>query len=294
MIDETNIYNKGMLISLHMGVYAGRRRMDHEQLKELPTEIVRGVHDLFDIEYKKLLQEISSFDRHTRHVIWHMCIPFPVDGIYFMPSNKINEAIELLETRKAERNALVENAVENYDSAIKTFSEKYPEYYQRARNKYPTKLAFSSRFYFKYQFLSISAPDEKQAIITPELYKEEMRKFKETIQEMKSDVVSTIYGELLEATSRLKKQCTDGKPSQRTLNTVNEFLKKIDEVYSDFVDRKDLKASIKKIKAQVLGVSAETLRDSDTAREKFRKGISDIVNEIKAIPDIPLKRAIEL
>lgn len=294
MINDTNIYNKGMLISLRMGSYAGRRRMDKEQLKELPTEIVRGVHDLFDLEYKKLLQEISAFDRHTRHIVWHMCIPFPVDGIYFMPAKKISEAIEMLELRKTERYELVNQAVENYEAAIETFAEKYPEYYQRARNKYLSRDRFHGRFYFNYQFLNIAAPDEKHAIISPELYKEEVRKFKETIQQMKSDVVSTIYSELLESTNRLKKQCTEGKPSQRTLNSVNEFLKKIDEVYSDFVDRDDLVKAIKKVKAQVLGVTAESLRASDDTREKFRKSVSSLVSEIKNLPDIPLKRAIEL
>lgn len=134
---------------------------------------------------------------------------------------------------------------------------------------------------------------QENSLISPEMYQTEMRKFRETIEEMKREVVGTIYQELLETTARLKKQCTDGKPSQRTLNSLNEYLVRIDEVYAGFVDREDLVTAIQKVKAQVLGITAEELRDSDKTRESFRKSISAVMSEIQNLPDIPLKRSIE-
>jgi hypothetical protein len=293
MITEKNIFEKGMLINLNQGSYAGRKRLSKDQMKDLPTEIVRGVHDLFDAEFKRLLKDISAYDRDTRHEVKMKSVPFPIDGVYFTGSERIEPMIELLEQRKQERGELIEKAVANYEGAIQSFAEKYPDYYEKAKHKYPTKQHFQERFYCKYQFLKISAPGKEDKLISPEVYKKEMEKFRETIQEMKAEVISTIYQELLETTNRLRKQCTDGKPNQRTLNTLNEYLKRIDEVYSDFVDRDDLKKAIKSIKAQVLGVTADALRDNDDTREKFRKGISDLVGEIKNLPNIPLRRAID-
>lgn len=293
MITEQNLFQKGMLIHLSMGAYSGKKKLSKDQMGDLPTEIVRGVHDLFDKEFKKLLKEISAFDRDTRHIVKYQSIPFKIDGVYFIASDKIESIIETIDRRKLEREELIQNAVENYEEAISRFAEEYPAYYEHGKHKYLSKEGFQNRFYCKYQFLKISAPDEDNSIISPELYRQEMAKFRETIDEMKNEVVATIYEELAEVTVRLRKQATDGKPNQRTINTMNEFLQKIEDVYSDFVDRDDIKDVIKKVRGQMLGITAEELRDVDSSREAFRKGISEIVGEIKNLPDIPLKRNIQ-
>ena len=293
MINETNIYQKGMLVNLHQGNYAGRKKLSKDQLGDLPQEIVRGVHDLFEKEFKKLLQDISAFDRDTRHLVKYRSVPFPIDGVYFVANDKIENIIDELESRKELRLELIEKAVDNYEAAIETFATAYPDYYRHARGKYLSKGEFQSRFYCKYQFLKISAPDKADALISPELYKKEMAKFAETIAEMKRDVVETIYQELLEATVRLKNQCDNNTINQRTFNTLNEFLVRIDDVYADFVDRGDLIEAIKKIKVQMLGVNAEDLRDSEDSKKQFRENIGAIINEIQALPDVQLKRAID-
>jgi len=293
MINENNIFDQGMLIHLKMGGYEGRMKLSADQLKDLPQEIVRGVHDLFDKSFKDLLREISSFDNETRWEVKRQSVPFPIDGVYFITSNYIEKIIELLEQRKIGRRELIAKAVDNYDAAIKIFSEKYPEYFERAKHRYLTKNRFQERFYFQYQFIKITAPDKNGKFITPEMYKSEMKKFKATIDEMKQEVLGTIYQSLLEMTGRLKKQCTDGKPNQRTFNSLNAFLAQIDDVYSDFIDRNDMKETIKKIKAQVLGIDADDLRSSEDLKTKFGKEIAALGAEIKALPDIPLKRAID-
>jgi hypothetical protein len=293
MINENNIFDQGMLIHLKMGGYEGRMKLSVDQLKDLPQEIVRGVHDLFDKSFKDLLREIGSFDNETRWEVKRRSVPFPIDGVYFITSGYIEKIIELLEQRKIGRRELIAKAVENYDVAIQIFSEKYPDYFERAKHKYLTKDRFQQRFYFQYQFIKITAPDKNGKFITPEMYKLEMKKFKDTINEMKQEVLGTIYQSLLEVTGRLKKQCTDGKPNQRTFNSLNAFLAQIDDVYSDFIDRDDMKEAIKKIKAQVLGIDANDLRSSEDLKAKFGKEIAALGAEIKALPDIPLKRAID-
>lgn len=291
MITEKNLFEKGMMIAVHAGSYGGRRKLDKTQLQGLPTEIVRGVHDIFDKEFKDILRDIERYNGETRSTIRNRSIPFPIDGVYFVASDKIESMIEYIEEREAGRKELVEKAINNYDEAVERFAQEYPEFYEKAKSKYIDKYRLNDRYYFNYQLIKISAPD--QALISPEQYKKEVEKFKETVNQMKGEVLATIYEELVHVTKRLKKQCTDGKPNQRTLNNLNTFLERIDDTYSDFLDRKDMKATIKKIKAQILGVEADQLRESEDAKEEFRKGISGILDEIKAMPDIPLKRAIE-
>ena len=294
MLNENNIFEKGMLISLNLCSYAGRKKLDQDQLKDLPKEIVRGVHNLFETAFKEKLDAISSHDTETRAELRSIekSVPFPINGICFIPYEKIEMVIEYLDERKISRQKLVEDVLANYSSAKQTFADKYPEYYAKAQHKYLSKEKLAQKFYFQYQFLKISAPD-KNPMISPEQYKREMEKFRQTIQAMKQEVVGIIYQSLSELTNRLKKQSKDGKMNQRTFNNLHKFLEQVDDTYASFVDRKDLQDTLKKVKAEIKGMSADMLRDNDAQRAKFHKAISSLTKEIEALPDVEAKRAID-
>jgi hypothetical protein len=288
-INENNIFEKGMLISLNLGAYAGRKKLSADQLENLPKEIVRGVHDLFDKAFKEKLEAIWKHDAITRGHLKDLSVPFPIDGIYFLSFDRIESIIEFLDERKKSRWELVEEVLANYEAAKITFAEKYPSYYAKAQTKYPSKARLAQRFYFEYQFLKISAPD-KNPLISPEQYKKEMEKFRQTISTMKQEVVGIIYQSLSDLTNRLKKQSKDGKMNQRTFNNLHKFMEQIDSTYSGFIDRKDLQDTLKKVKAELKGMSADMLRDNDAQRKKFYKAITSLTEEIKALPDVESKR----
>jgi len=292
MITEQNLFEKGMLISLRMGSYAGRKKMSREQLEGLPVEIVRGVHDLFDKDFKELLGEMDNFDLEVRHKIRNNSIPFPIHGIFFIPLQKIDNLINWLDDKKIERKEITEKIINNYDEAIQIFAQNYPMYYEKSKQYYPTKNALSARFYFNYQFIKIAAPDEN-SVLSSEQYREEMKKFHESINSMKEEVMEIIYTALLESTEKLKEQCNNGKLNQRTFNSLGKLLEQINDIYADFIDRKDIKDMIEKIKSSVLGTSAKELRSRSDLKDTFAKQIKEIAAEIKALPDMPMKRAIE-
>lgn len=291
-INENNIFEKGMLISLNLGNYAGRKKLSDDQLENLPKEIVRGVHDLFEKAFKEKLDAITKHDAETRGNLKMQSVPFPIDGIYFLSYDRIEKMIAYLDERKQSRWVLVEEVLANYEAAKDSFANKYPAYYAKAQYKYPTKARLAQRFYFEYQFLKISAPD-KNPLISPEQYKREMEKFKQTINEMKQEVVGIIYQSLSDLTNRLKRQSKDGKMNQRTFNNLHKFLDQIDGVYGEFIDRKDLQDTLKKVKAEIKGMSADMLRDNDAQRKKFNKAMTALTNEIQALPDVETKRAID-
>lgn len=291
-VNENNIFEKGMLISLNLGNYAGRKKLSDDQLENLPKEIVRGVHDLFEKSFKEKLDAITKHDAETRWNLKSNCVPFPIDGIYFLAYDRIEKVMQYLDERKALRQALIDEVLEHYEDAKNAFAKKYPAYYVKAQNRYPSKARLAQRFYFEYQFLKISAPD-KNPMISPEMYKKEMEKFRQTITAMKQEVVGIIYQTLTDLTNRLKKQSKDGKMNQRTFNNLHKFLEQIDSTYSEFIDRKDLQDTLKKVKAEIKGKSADMLRDNEAQRNKFHKAISALTKDIQALPDVDMKRAID-
>lgn len=285
-INSENIFTNGALIQIRTSIYIGRKKMSFDQMEGLPTEIVRGVHDLFEKGFKEKLEAVRSYDLDTRRHIDRPAysVPFPINGVYFVPNNKIDEVYAYLDSRKQGREELIQDVLDNYEAAINSFADKYPDYYARARYKYPTVSQLRSKYNYSYGtfFISPVAANKRS--------KEE---FDQTIKEMRQDVINTIYSELIDRTNTLKRQSSEGKMNQRTFNNLSKFLEEINSVYSQFVDRDDLKNMIAKVKAETLGITAEDLRDNNSQREKFHKAMTKLTNEIQALPDVEMKRSLD-
>jgi len=295
-IDDKNLFSKGLLVNLKMGDWAGRAKLSDDQLKDLPKEIVRGVYDLLAGEDKEALKDLVSFDNKTRNWVKGRTIPFPIDGVYFILGTNIEEVIQYLDERKVEREEIVNGLADRLEGGIKYFADKYPAYYKAAmaKGKYPTRQEFKKKFVFEFKFFQINLPDKNLSFISPELYKQEMNKFKNEIDVMKQEVINIIYTELLDKTNNLYKQCADGKPSQKTLNYLQRFFETVDTVYSDFIDRKDVWEMINKVRKSIEGVEAVDLRTEESLKMSFASDMKKVVKSIKILPDVQLKRAIDI
>lgn len=297
-ITAENIFEKGILINLKISAFTGRAKLSSKQIeeKDLPSDIIRGVVDLYAGEMRRLLKQIEEHDNKTRNLVWAMSIPFPIDGIYFVSAKNLNILSEKLKIRQEEREVLIEEAASYIEQGIKEYAEKFPDYYKEnlKKGKYLNKERFKSKFKFRFNYFQISIPDEKNTnFITSEIFNEEMIKFKNEIGEMKKEVVNIIHSELLTKANRLLEQSTNTKPNQKTLNTLNDFFEKISDVYSDFLDRKDLLDIIEKFKNTVSNVTADDIRTDEAFKKNFATKIKDVVNTLSIMPDVKLQRAIE-
>ena len=290
-INYENIFETGMLINLKMGNWAARNKLPEEDLKDLPKEIVRGVFDLIDD--KEMLDEITSRQAKLRGTVKGMTVPFPIDGVYFVLGKDIEAVTNIIKSEKEEILGLAKKFSENYEKIVENYSIKYPKFYQIARGKYPSKETVKDRFYVEFRMFQVNVPNKKLSFISPELYKEEMKKFKNEIEEMKKEVVNIIYTELLERVVTLSRQCDDGKPSQRTLNNLGELFEKVENLYADFIERQDIADMVMRVKKMVSGVDAKELRTDEKFKDDFGKRMKKVAAELKALPDTELKRSIE-
>ena len=290
-VNYENIFDRGMLINLKMGSWAARNKLSQEDLKDLPKEIVRGVYDLLDD--KEQLDEIISVQNKLRNKVKSQTVPFPIDGVYFVLGKDIEKVIDIVKEDQIIISNLAKEFGEGYIKKIENYAKKYPVFYERAKGKYPTKEEVIARFYVQYRMFQVNVPNKKLTFVSSELYKEEMRKFKNEVEEMKKEVINIIYTELLERVSTLYRQCDDGKPSQRTLNNLGELFEKVENLYSDFIDRQDITDMVGKIKKIVVGVDAKELRSDDKFKSDFGKKMKRVAGELKALPDMELKRSIE-
>jgi len=126
------------------------------------------------------------------------------------------------------------------------------------------------------------------------MYKEEMRKFKEEMQEVKDMTLDACKAEMLKKIDSLKKQCIDDNINTATVNAVNDFLEKFDRLYSDFVDEKAVRDMIADVREYMNGTEADYLRADDTFRKMVGDKMSEVSESLQAIPDKKAKRRIEL
>jgi len=290
-VNYENIFDRGMLINLKMGNWQARNKLSQEDLGDLPKEIVRGVYDLLDD--KEQLDIIVKTQNKLRNKIKGQTVPFPIDGVYFVLGKDIEKVIDMV---KEDQIAIIELAKEfgeGYEQKIADYAKKYPSFYEKAKGKYPSKQEVIARFYVQYRMFQINVPNKNLSFISPDLYKEEMVKFKNEVEEMKKEVINIIYTELLERVAALSKQCDDGKPNQRTLNNLGELFEKVENLYGDFIDREDITVMINKVKKMVVGVDAKELRNDEKFKSDFGKRMKKVAAEIKALPDTEMKRSIE-
>lgn len=290
-INYENLFEKGMLINLKIGFWAARNKLSEDDLGDLPKEIVRGVYDLLD--NKEKLEDITSAQNKLRNLVKSCTIPFPIDGVYFILGKDIEKVLDMIKEKKEEIKSLTEEFVNDYENLISSYSEKYPKFFERAKTKYPLKQEIADRFYVSYRMFQINVPSKKLSFISPELYKEEMNKFKNEVEEMKKEVLNLIYNEIVERISNLQRQCIDGKPSQRTLNNLQELFERVENLYSDFIDRKDFKDMINEVKKSVNGVDAKELRNDQKFKTEFAKKMKSVLNDLKNLPDVKSKRFID-
>ena len=295
-VNADNLFHQGICVSLSHGFYQASYRLPKEKFESLPVEeqeMVRGTFDGLLKKDKKLIKEIISYDNKTLNTVKGNTIFFPIRGVVFVTANKVDWLNEYIEKRTGEeRQELIQKAADNYESAIKAFEEKIPTLYEIIKDKYPSKERFINRFYFRFNIFQVSIPDDSMEFVSDSMKRSAIEKMKSTVNDMKRNICNTIYTEVLEATKKIEDRASNGKSNQATFNKLQKIFETVENVYGEFVDRKDIKEMIEKVKVSVDGVNAKELRDNDSFRKDFGKEIKAVVKEVESLPNVELTRAL--
>jgi hypothetical protein len=84
-------------------------------------------------------------------------------------------------------------------------------------------------------------PSKKAGILTASMYKREQEKLKGMAKEMNEMAIAIIGKTLLARIDKLKEQCENDKINAGTLNSLERFLGKWDDIWKDNVDSSKLK-----------------------------------------------------
>ncbi len=281
---------EGVLCQLNVGKWTANKRLPKNHLDESVQEITRAVYDLVDD--RTLLREIHSIQRSAKHFLWLNSLKVPIDNVFWIPRDKIiavDEKFTELQRECRKRALKLKRSLKKLKS---DFKKKYPDLYDE--KFYPDPSTIESRFYFRWRFFDLILPDKKSGLLSPKAYKREQKKFQGMVKEMESMAVNLIGNQLMERIEKLAKQCDGGTINAGTVNSVENFIAKWDDLWKEHVDQKQMQTVIGQLRRQMKKTSADTLKDNETVREALGKRLNKMMGKIENIPDFKLKRKMDV
>jgi hypothetical protein len=282
---------EGVLCSLKMGRWAASVRMPKSKLgKSVPKEIVRAMQDL--ISDRTLLKDLATIRRSAKGLLLRSSIPFPVNGVFFVPKDQINNLDESFTSFMAEKEIRLEKLISNYKRLKKQFKKKYPDYY--SEKYYPTEARLRRKFYFSWQFFQFTLPDEGAKVLSPAIYKKEQEKFQQMVGLMEEMTISLVGNMLHRRLDKLAKQCDSGKINAGTVHSVDRFLSRWDDLWRGHVDDKKMRMIMNQLKRQMKEASAERLKNNDEFRGEVGDKIGSLMSKLQKLPNFELKRKLDI
>jgi hypothetical protein len=280
---------EGVLCRLKCGRWDASVKMDKVKLKKaLPEDIIRARQDLLDD--RTLLKDIATVRRTTKGLLERNSLPFPIEGLFWVNKNRIEYLDKEFKRLKDISDERVEKFIVEYNNLKEQFKKKYPGYWRP--DKYPTEEKLREKFYFEWQFLQISAPD--QSVLSPELYKRETEKLKNMVKEIEEMTVNMVGNMLLKRINTLHKQFESGSVNAGTVNSFERFFGKWDSLWKDHVDQKNLRMVISRLRKEIKGVELEDLKENEKMQAQIGKSLEKAVENIKSIPNFQLKRKLDI
>ncbi len=269
-----NIFEKGCLIQLSISKWGGIKKIDHNKLTALisKTEWLSATKKLVDPES---LQPICKVRNSARTYLTSVSLPFPIQGMCFVPKEMITKIDAKLEDFKSEFNESVSIFVKDYDRLRNVALLYLGDLFNEA--DYP--LDMEKKFSFAWRFIIMDVPNSNTGILSPEVYEREKEKFIKTMEEARTMAVESLREEFASMVEHLTERFTDsnGKPKIFKNSTVESFYVFFENFKERNIFRDEALAElVDKAQAVLGGVSAERLRDSGYLKERIRTGMAAI------------------
>lgn len=285
------LLQEGVLCQLKMGRWDARVRLPkHKFGKEVPKEIVRGMQDV--IQDRTMLKDLATIRRSAKGLLQRNSLPFPVDGVFWVPKEKVAELDEAFKDFKVEKESRLKKLLANIDKMKADFKKKYPDYYHD--KYYPNKQKLQSKFYFHWNFFQMAIPDAKAGILSPAMVKRETEKLRGMVKEMESMTVNLVGNMLFTRVQKLAKQCDDEKINAGTVASIDRFIERWDDLWRDRIDQKQLKMVMARLKKEMKSTTVDRLQDNEHFRNQMQESLESTLSKIKAVPNFKLKRKLDI
>jgi len=286
-----NMFEKGCLVQLSISVWKATKKIDPNLLSGLVNSCdwLSATKKLIDPES---LKPISKAGNAARTYLRSVSLPFPIQGMVFVPKEMISRVDGKLEEIKDGFCSTVDVFARDYgllrEAAVSHLGSLFNEL------EYPVDVR--QKFSFVWRFVILDVPNGNAGILSPEVYEREKEKFINTMEEARELAILSLRGEFASMVARICERFTnsgDGKPKVFKNATINSFY----EYFETFKERNifrddELTGLVSRAQHILGGTSAEAIRDDTTLRETISSGMQEVEEAMANVLSMPRRKII--
>ena len=286
-----NIFEMGCLIQLSTSIWGARRKIKTGQITDMAgaNEWLSTHKKLIDPCALKPIQKVANA---ARGYLSGMSLPFPINGMVFVPKEMISKVDAELDRYKSEFNSKIEDFVSRYDElrevAVVYLGDLFNE------TDYPVDIR--SKFSFAWRFIVLDVPNGNSGVLSPEVYEREKTKFIQTMEEARELAIVSLREEFSSMIKRVTERFTNGHGTKSKIfknGTINNFY----EFFETFRERNifrdtELAELVDQAEAILGGKTAETIRSNDQLKDHIREGMVEMEKSMENILSRPRRRIV--
>jgi len=286
-----NIFEKGCVVQLTVCMWRATKKIDKAKIAEMTSnhEWLTATKKLVD---PCALKPIQKSGNAARTYLAGVSLPFPINGMVFVPKDLIAGVDERLNEFRTDFVDKVGKFVSEYDSlrssAIAYLGDLFSEL------DYPVDVR--ERFSFVWRFINLDVPNGRFGVLSPEIYEREKQKFLETMEEARELAVQSLREEFGGLVERICDRFTDsetGKPKVFKNATVNSFY----EYFETFKQRnifndEALAGLVNKAQEVLAGANPDVIRNSNRLRGTIHDGMAQIDSSMEELLARPRRKIV--
>ncbi len=286
-----NMFEKGCLVQLSVSRWGAIRKIDKSKLAKMVSspEWLNATKKLVDPE---ALKPICKVGNSARSYLTSISLPFPLQGLVFVPKEMISRVDTRLNEFKTEFSEAVNEFISDYDSLRETAMVYLVDLFNEV--DYPVDVR--RKFSFAWRFIILDVPNGNTGILAPEVYEREKEKFIQTMEEAREMAINSLREEFASMVERVTDRFSmgpDGKPKIFKNTAVQSFY----DFFETFKERnifrdEELAQLVTRAREVLGGSSPEDVRSDESLRTSIRAGMQDVEVTMADILDRPRRKIV--
>lgn len=289
MVTAENMFREAALLQLTATCW----QLD----KKLPQSMLADVGNVDFLRGRKLLLAPDSTALIKQHIgkarnyLRKISLPFPIKGCVLVPKKLIPEIQEHLKEIEWHYNSAVEDFLYWYPQTVKDAKESLGELFDEC--DYPTQEAVKNKFRFQWRYITIGPSVSR--VLPPSIYKEEVKKFQELMEQARSEAITALREEFVDLVTNIADKLQnhdDGRP-RRLRDAAIENLKQFLDNFSsrNIFEDAQLAELVEQCRGIITNTNANAIRGNTQVREEVHLQMEKILGGIDAsLEDLPRRR----
>ncbi len=286
-----NMFEKGCLVQLSVSRWGAIRKIDKSKLAKMVSspEWLNATKKLVDPE---ALKPICKVGNSARSYLTSISLPFPLQGLVFVPKEMISRVDTRLNEFKTEFSEAVNEFISEYDS----FRETAMVYLEDLFNEIDYPVDVRKKFSFAWRFIILDVPDGKVGLLAPEVYEREKEKFIQTMEEAREMAINSLREEFASMVERVTDRFSMG-PAGKPKIFKNTAVQSFYDFFETFKERnifrdEELAQLVTRAREVLGGSSPEDVRSDESLRTSIRAGMQDVEVTMADILDRPRRKIV--